>query len=154
MLSDRVRVLLLSLLLCLLAACGGGGGDPGTPGNQLPPTPTPPPAVTGGTLALVVGGLPSGTLAVVRLTGPNNFSLDVPESQTVVNLPPGIYTVTAFGLSSSGTTYNPSPTTQTVTVTSNETARAVVSYTSGPFTMALAPPEGQRKVVGFATRQG
>jgi hypothetical protein len=129
MLTDRVRILLLSLLLSLVAACGGGGGNPGTPGNQIPPTP-PPPAVPPGIMILSISGLPTSVPAIVRLTGPGNFSLDVPESRTIVNLAPGTYTVTAFSTLSGGITYNPAPTTQNVTVSSNDTVTAIVAYTS------------------------
>jgi hypothetical protein len=146
MLTDRVRVLLLPLLLSLLAACGGGGGDPGTPGNELPP-PAPPPTVPGGTLLLGVTGLPSDTPGVVRLTGPGSFSLDVPQSRTIVNLVPGAYTITAFPLTSGGRTYNPSPATQNVTVTSNESVNAIVAYTPATLTSAL-------KNVGVPIRGG
>jgi hypothetical protein len=149
MLTDRVRVLLLCLLLGLFAACGGGGGDPGTTGAPNPP-PTPPPTVAGGTLVLVVSGLPTGTPAVVRLNGPSNFSLDVPQSQTVVNLAPGTYTITAFSVSSGGITYNPAPTTQNVTVTSNDSANAIVAYTPATFTMAPARWGATPKMLGSA----
>jgi hypothetical protein len=153
MLTDRARVLLLSLLLILTAGCGGGGGNPGTPGTPFPPTPTPPPPVVTGILALVIGGLPSGIAAVVRVTGTNNFTLDATQSQAIPNLVPGTYIITASPVSSSGTIYNPSPTTQNVAVTGGATVTAVVSYVvGGP--MAFAPHGRNQIILRPANQRG
>jgi hypothetical protein len=129
--TDRARVLLLSLLIILPAGCGGGGGSPGTPGTPFPPAPVTPPPVVTGVLAVVISNLPTGTAAVVHITGPSNFSLDLTQSQAIANLTPGTYIVTAAPVSSGGTVYNPSPATQDVTVTGGATANAVVGYVVG-----------------------
>jgi hypothetical protein len=129
--TDRARVLLLSLLMILFVGCGGGGGSPGTPGTPFPPAPVTPPPVVTGVLALVISNLPTGVRGVVRVTGPSNFSLDVSQSQTIANLTPGTYIVTASPVSSGGTIYNPSPATQDIVVTGGATANAVVGYIVG-----------------------
>jgi hypothetical protein len=153
MLTDRARILLLSLLIILTAGCGGGGGNPGTPGTPFPPTPPTPPPVVTGVMALVIGGLPSGIAAVVRITGPNNFTLDATQSQAIPNLIPGTYIITASPVSSSGTIYNPSPTTQNVAVTGGATATAVVSYVvGGP--MGFAPLGRTHKIMRPAIMRG
>jgi hypothetical protein len=142
--TNRARVLLLSLLIILSAGCGGGGGSPGTPGTPFPPAPVTPPPVVTGVLALVISNLPTGTLAVVRVTGPGNFSLDVTQSQAIANLTPGTYIVTASPVSSGGTVYNPSPATQNITVTGGATANAVVGYIVGGPTGFLSHRPGQK----------
>jgi hypothetical protein len=133
--------MLLSLLFLLAAGCGGGGGNPGTTGTP-PPTPTPPPVVTGA-LSLVISNLPTGTPAIVRVTGPSNFVLDLAESQVIANLTPGTYIVTASPVSASGAIYNPSPATQNVTVTALERSTAIVAYIlGGPTSSAAATGRG------------
>ncbi|GAB3381990.1 PQQ-dependent sugar dehydrogenase [Massilia agri] len=127
MLSERVRTILLSLpmlvLFLLLPACGGGGGSPGTPG----PSPTPPGATTGN-LAVVTSGLPAGANASVRVTGPNNYQQDLTGSQTLSNLATGSYSVAAAPVTVGGTTYNPSPATQSAVVSAGGTATATITY--------------------------
>jgi hypothetical protein len=151
--TNRARVLLLSLLILLSAGCGGGGGSPGTPGTPFPPAPVTPPPVVTGVLALVVSNLPTGTLAVVRVTGPNNFSLDVNQSQAIANLVPGTYIITASPVSSGGTVYNPSPATQDITVTGGATTNAIVGYVVGGPMGFLSPRPGQ-KIFRPAKQQG
>ena len=131
MLVDRVRIFILSLLL-LLAGCGGGGGNPGAAGTPLPP------AATTGSLQVVVNALPSGVNAAVRVTGPNNFAQDLTAAQTLANLGPGSYTVTASSVTLGATIYTPTPATQSVAVTAGASATATVAYASAALTLALA----------------
>jgi hypothetical protein len=151
--TNRARVLLLSLLIIVSAGCGGGGGSPGTPGTPFPPAPVTPPPVVAGVLALVISNLPTGTAAVVRVIGPNNFSLDVTQSQAIANLTPGTYIVTASPVSSGGTVYNPSPATQDVTVTGGVTTNAVVGYVVGGPMGFLSHRRGQT-IFRPSTHQG
>lgn len=132
MLVDRVRMFILSLLL-LLAGCGGGGGNPGTPG-----TPNPPPTAGTGSLQVMVNGLPAGLNAVVRLTGPNNFSRDLTGTQTLSDLSAGSYSVAASSVTLGSTTYTPTPAVQSVVVTAGASATATVAYAGTALALALA----------------
>jgi len=136
MLVDRARTYLLSLLsllpmLFLLAACGGGGGNPGS-------NPAPNPGATTGSLQVNINALPAGVNGAVRVTGPSNYAQDLTASQTLANLAPGSYTVTAASVTAGGTTYTATPPTQAVTVSAGATASASVSYGAGALTLALS----------------
>ena len=133
MLVDRVRMLIVSLLL-LLGGCGGGGGNPGTPGT----TTTPPPAITTGSLQVAITALPAGVNGAVRVTGPNNFSQDITNSQTLSNLAPGSYSVAASSVTAGSATYTPTPATQSVVVTAGASATASIAYASTTLTLALS----------------
>lgn len=143
MLVDRARKFLLSLLplLFLLAACGGGGGNPGSiPAPS--PAPEPAPGATTGSLQVTINALPAGTNAIVRVTGPNNFTQDLTGSQTLGELAPGSYTVAASNVTVGSGTYTPTPATQSVSVTAGATASATVAYGAGTLTLALAQVGG------------
>jgi glucose/arabinose dehydrogenase len=124
MLIDYARVFVLSIVMALTAACGGGGGNAGSV-TPLPST---------GSLALTVANLPPGVNAAVRVTGPGNFAQDLAQSQTLANLAPGTYTVTAANVIGGSVTYAPAAPSQTVTVTAGATAPVTVGYA----TVALA----------------
>lgn len=136
MLARRMRTLLLLFSAMLvgigLLACGGGGGSPGTPGPV-----TPPPAATG-SLAVTASGLPAGVGAAVRVTGPNNYLQDLTQSQTLANLAPGSYNVSASPVTTGGVTYQPTPASQAETVGAGATAAATVSYASDALALGLA----------------
>lgn len=86
-------------------------------------------ALATGGIAVSVSGLPAGSNASVTITGPNSYSKAVTGTQTITGLVPGSYTVTAAAVSAGGTTYAPTPTTRSVTVTASLVAQAaVVSY--------------------------
>jgi glucose/arabinose dehydrogenase len=124
MLINRVRSWGLALLMMLVASCGGGGGNPGF-GASMPGAST-------GSLAITVTGLPAGISAVVRVTGPANFSRDIVGSQALANLAPGSYTIAAASAMSGAVTYAPNPATQTVTVAPGATAIAAIGYGGMP----------------------
>ena len=101
------------LLASALLACGGSG-------------PTGP--VTGG-LAVAVTGLPAGASADVAVAGPGGFARTLTGSQTISSLAPGGYSLTASTVIFSGSTYQPTPVTQSVTVSQSDTpAPAAVDY--------------------------
>ncbi|WP_306395531.1 PQQ-dependent sugar dehydrogenase [Telluria beijingensis] len=135
MLARHMQKLLLlfsALLIGVgLLACGGGGGSPGTPGPA-----TPPPATTG-SLAVTASGLPAGVNPALRVTGPNNYLQDLTQSQTLANLAPGSYNVSASPVTSGGVTYQPTPASQAATVSAGATASAAVSYASGTLSLGL-----------------
>ena len=111
---------LLPLILPLLAACGGG--DPSGP--------------SGGSLAVSVSGLPSGTAASVLVTGPGGYSHVVDATETLTALATGTYTVAADPVTSGGQSYAPAVPSQTVTV-SAATATATVIYDVSGGTLAI-----------------
>lgn len=86
-------------------------------------------AVSTGALTVSVSGLPSGVSAPVTVTGPSSFSRAVPSSQTIADLAPGTYTITAASTTSGSTSFTPSSPSQTVTVTAGATASRTVTYT-------------------------
>ena len=100
-------------LLALLAACGGG--DPSGPGT--------------GSLAVAVSGLPTGAPAAVTVTGPGSYTRIVTGSVTLSGLTPGSYLLSAADVSAGGSVYQPSPSTQNVSVAQGDTpASAAVAY--------------------------
>ena len=81
-----------------------------------------------GSLNLTVSGLPGGVNAAVSVSGPGGYASSQTGSASLTNLTPGSYTVTAAAVSNAGTGYDPSPSTQGVTVASSAAAAAAVSY--------------------------
>jgi len=128
----HLRTMLLLFVAMLigmtLLACGGGGGSPGITGA------VPPPASTG-SLAVSASGLPAGVNPALRVTGPNNYLQDLAQSQTLANLAPGSYNVSASAVTSGGVTYQPAPASQAATISAGATASATVSYGSGTLTL-------------------
>jgi hypothetical protein len=93
---------------------------------------------TTGSLQVAVNALPAGVNAAVRVTGPNNFAQDLTATQTLSNLAPGSYSVTAASVTAGTTTYTPTPATQSVAVTAGAGATATIAYASATLTLALA----------------
>lgn len=94
-------------------------------------------AATTGSLAIGVNGLPGGAPAAVTVTGPGSFNQSVTAGTTVAGLAPGTYTVAAASVSSGGTTYNPSPTSQAAVITAGATATATVNYAGNSGNLAV-----------------
>jgi hypothetical protein len=86
-------------------------------------------AVVEHSLAVTVAGLPAGMDAGITVSGPGGYSHSVTASETLSDLAPGQYTVTALPVSDGNDQYNPSPSTRTVTV--NGAATASVTYSTG-----------------------
>lgn len=108
-------------LALLLAACGGGG-------STGPST---------GSLALQVAGLPAGIGGDVSVSGPNGFTRQVEETETLAGLPAGTYSVAAAAIAAGTTQYLPTPPSQTVQVTPGESASAQVLYASAGGALAV-----------------
>lgn len=86
-------------------------------------------AATSGSVALVVSGLPTGTGAVVTLSGPGPSSQLLDGTRTVTGLTPGSYTLTAQPVQANGVRYEPDPATQTVVVIASVVATpAFITY--------------------------
>lgn len=124
MLIVKMRNLLGLLALGLIAAC-----------TTPPPGPDPDPAP--GALAITVGNLPAGVPAAVRVTGPSGYAQDVTGSQTLTNLAPGEYTVTANSVLSGGLAYMPSAGLQVAVVAPRATTQISISYTGVAFGLGL-----------------
>jgi hypothetical protein len=146
---------LIPLALAVLAACGGN--DPSGPST--------------GSLAIAVSGLPSGTPAAVTVTGPGGYSHESVGSETLSGLTPGAYTVAADPVSSSGQSYAPAQSFQTVTVGQSAAAvTAQVTYGSSGASLTVAitglpagtaasvlvtgPGDYQQNVTGTTTLSG
>jgi hypothetical protein len=83
---------------------------------------------TTGSLAVSISGLPGGTSANVTVTGPGGFSQHLTASQTLTGLLPGTYTTTAAAVSSGGSTYAPSPPSQSNSVAGGASVNIGVAY--------------------------
>lgn len=104
---------ILSLALLALTACGGS--DPSGPST--------------GSLAVSVSGLPGGASAHVLVTGPVGFTRSVDSSETLSDLTPGNYTLTASEVAAGGSLYAANPDSQVVVVSQGTTpASASVTY--------------------------
>jgi hypothetical protein len=132
--TGRVRVLLVilflaSLLLGSLAGCGGGGGSAGRPGAAMQLQ-----SISTGSLAVTIGGLPSGAVAAVRVTGPANYAVDFTQSRLLTGLDPGSYVVAALPVVAGPAIWIPSPASQGVVIIPGPTAAIRVDYTLAPIT--------------------
>lgn len=85
-----------------------------------------------GRLEVLVSGLPSGTGALVTVTGPAAFSRSLVGSDTLEGLAPGSYSVAASAVTAGATTWQPVPASQPVAVVASALASAAVTYGSGP----------------------
>jgi hypothetical protein len=99
-------------------------------------------------LAVNITGLPNGVNANVTVTGPGGYS-NVLTSSTAINLlTHGAYTITAADVTSGGTTYRPTPASQTINLAASTTqVTANVAYSA----VALAPGSLTVTVTGLPT---
>lgn len=86
--------------------------------------------VTTGTLIVTLAGLPAGVSPQVDVTGPGGFheTVFMSGSRTWVGLAPGTYTVTASPITSSGTTFTPTPGTSQNAVTAGGSVTRTINY--------------------------
>lgn len=89
-------------------------------------------APTTGRLSISFSGLPGGVNGSVLLTGPSGFSQTITGTITLSDLEPGVYLLSASGVSSGGQDYTPSPVTQAISVIAGGTSTATVTYTLVP----------------------
>ncbi|WP_243027855.1 hypothetical protein [Thermus albus] len=78
-------------------------------------------------LAILFQGAPSGTDGHVVVSGQTG-DITVTKS-TVLNLPPGTYTITAFAVVVNGITYTPTPPGGTVQIQAGQTTSFTITYT-------------------------
>jgi hypothetical protein len=81
-----------------------------------------------GTLFVQVAGLPGGTDADIRVSGPNGFVRTLTGSDLLANLLPGRYQLCAGDVRVSGFTWSGVPPSIDATVPSGDTARVVIGY--------------------------
>ena len=103
--------------LALLAVVQACGNEPSTS-----------PARSLGNLTATIGGLPPGVDAAVTVTGPSGFSRVVTATETLTDLTPGGYTVSATDVASGGHRYAPGTLSQTVQVAADLTTQVQVAY--------------------------
>lgn len=121
---NLLALLAASLLLGLLAACGGGHHHDDNP--------------TTGSLAVTVAGLPSGINGAVSVSGPAGYAKTLTQTQTLDQLAPGAYTITAVNVANGTSALAPTPTSQAATVTAGATTSVTVSYAAlAPLALAL-----------------
>jgi hypothetical protein len=91
-----------------------------------------------GRITISTAGLPGGAVPTFSLTGP--VSRSISGAVTVESLPPGSYTVTAATVSSSGSSFVPTPASRALTVTVGAAASASFSYASTTSTGSGSTP--------------
>jgi hypothetical protein len=95
-----------------------------------------------GALSVNVAGLGTSSDAAVSVTGPNGFSRNVTETETLPALIPGTYTVAAQNVTASGgTPHSPTPATQDIAVSPGSTASVTITYappSSGDLNLTIA----------------
>ena len=84
-----------------------------------------------GSLSIVVKGLPAGMAAALTLSGPEGFSKNIPATTALNDLDPGVYTLSAAPVTSSGSTWSPALGSQSLTVNAGGSISAEVSYSGG-----------------------
>lgn len=127
---------LAALALAIAAACSDkpttispAAGSPSALEARQPAAPN--------VIQLGITGLPAGTLANVRVTGPGGYNQVVNGSTTLGNLADGNYTVTATRIVVGGAAYDPSPASQSVNLRKGKTVSLAVAFSSAPTTGSL-----------------
>lgn len=91
-----------------------------------------------GSIAVSVTGVPAGSAGLVTVTGPNGYLRIVTATETLVDLTPGLYTVSAAPVTVAGVLFQPSPASRTVAVSASVVAQpAPVSYASQSGSIAV-----------------
>jgi hypothetical protein len=104
-------------------------------------------SATTGSLAVTVAGLPTGVNAAVTVTGSGGVNQQLTATETLLDLRPGEYTVSAASVSSGGITYAPGPEQQTATVVAGATVEVAVTYVAG------AGPSLNLRIAGVSITQ-
>jgi len=110
----RARVAFVAAVAVLAVSCGGGEKVAGP---------------TTGSLAVTVGGLGQGTAAAITISGPGGFSRSLTGSESLADLVPGQYLVSAADVSTGSATYSPALASQSVSIVAADAPVAVtVTY--------------------------
>ncbi len=117
---------LLVAVSVVVAACGG--------------EPTAPPPPTTGSISATISGLPAGFPAAVNVSGPNGYHRGLAASDTLGELVPGTYHISATNVQDGPHQYQASSTTQTITVAASATPASVAidyALTTGGLALTL-----------------
>ncbi len=120
----NIAIVFLHILLFVQAGlfCSGCSNDSNSPTQPNPQT---------GSLSVIIGGLPAGTDGDVDITGPNSFNRSLTTSAVINGVPVGSYTVKANPVETLlSNTFDPTPVTQSATVSIADTAVAQIKYTN------------------------
>lgn len=128
MLPTRKPALAILTLLLAFGGCGGGTevriGDPPVP--------------VAATLSVAITGLPAGTDAVVRVTGPSGYAIDLAQSRTLSGLAAGSYTVSASPVTANGKIYSAAAPAQHISVGAGGNLTVSVAYNVQQGTVGVA----------------
>ncbi len=92
-----------------------------------------------GALAVAITGLPAGATTTVTVTGPGTFNRTLTRTETLTDLAPGIYVVSAPALTIGGISFAPAQATQTITVSATLVAApALVQYSAQVGSIVIA----------------
>lgn len=96
-------------------------------------------ALSSGAIAVAVTGLPASAAGAVSITGPAGFARAVTATETVTELTPGAYVVTASPVVVGGITYIPTPSTRSLNVSASLVAQpAPVAYAAAAGRLNIA----------------
>ena len=140
--SLRARLALLAAVAVFAGSCGGGEKVAGP---------------TTGSLAVTVGGLGQGTAAAITISGPDGFSRSLTGPETLTDLVPGQYLVSATAVSTGSATYSPALASQSVSIVAANTPVAVtVTYAlaTGSLTVTVSGLPGGATAGVTVTRAG
>lgn len=123
------------LVVARVIATGNGVYEPGVSAQQVevfaraePASVTVAYAITTGSIALNVTGLPQGMSSAITVAGPRGYYRQVTESVTLTSLLPGEYVVTSGAVTEgSGHVYSATPLAQIVNVMASETPKNVTA---------------------------
>lgn len=109
-------------------------------------------AYPNGDVQVRVSGLPGGSRGNIRIRGPSNQDLNLPNGTTTYSLPRGTYTVTADNIS--GYDANVSPATFTLEPRGNQTVAVTYAPTSGTLRVTVQGlPAGRTTALGWSGPQ-
>ncbi|MFN8582356.1 MAG: hypothetical protein U0163_15450 [Gemmatimonadaceae bacterium] len=98
-------------------------------------------ALSSGSLALAIVGLPQGASGSVSLTGPGGYHATLTQSQILAGLTPGAYTLAASNTTNGANIYAPVPTQLSVTIQASATpipATFTYSLASGAIALQVS----------------
>jgi hypothetical protein len=96
------------------------------------------PDPTTGSIVVDVSGIPTGAVADVRVTGPNDFDQTVPATTTLEQLPPGEYHVSINAVTHGNGLFTAPQSQQALTVAAGRTETVAIAYTLSGGSIDLA----------------
>ena len=117
-LTKRLRIVCCVQAALIAAACSDGPTDP----------PNEDPSDSNGTLVITLTGLPSGAAPSISLTGPGGLSRAVGGSESLRDLPPGIYTVSIRDVTVNGLVYGTAQSERFATIVGGQSTPLELAY--------------------------